>query len=80
MFELWHQLILGGDIEAVFVVIKTEIVSLFDILAHIYKFGLAAGDAIAEMHPFADCYGFFISYVINVLGGFGVKKDFYESA
>ena len=33
--------------------------------AHIYKFGLAAGGAIAEMHPFADCYGFFISYVIN---------------
>ena len=48
--------------------------------AHIYKFGLAAGGAIAEMHPFADCYGFFISYVINVLGGFGVKKDFCESA
>lgn len=47
--------------------------------AHIYKFGLAAGGAIAEMHPFADCYGFFISYVINVLGGFGVKKDFCES-
>ena len=45
-----------------------------------YKFGLAAGGAIAEMHPFADCYGFFISYVINVLGGFGVKKDFCESA
>ena len=48
--------------------------------AHIYKFGLTAGGAIAEMHPFADCYGFFISYVINVLGGFGVKKDFCESA
>ena len=48
--------------------------------AHIYKFGLAAGGAIAEMHPFADCYGFFISYVINVFGGFGVKKDFCESA
>lgn len=48
--------------------------------AHIYKFGQAAGGAIAEMHPFADCYGFFISYVINVLGGFGVKKDFCESA
>lgn len=42
-FELWHQLILGGDIKVVFVVIKAEIVSLFDILVHIYKFGLAAG-------------------------------------
>ena len=48
--------------------------------AHIYKFGLAAGGGIEEMSPLADCYGFFISYVKNVLGGFGVKKDFCESA
>lgn len=46
-FELGHELNLGGDVEAVFVVIKAEIVSLFDILVHVYKFGPAAGGVIA---------------------------------
>ena len=66
-FGIGHPFTLSFHIKEVFIIVKAEIISLFNIGVYIYKFYLFSDNVVTQFNPFTNRYRARIADIKNVL-------------